>query len=491
MRDRLKLNFQTLVAAALALAVTVPGFAQTASTPAPAAASAASPFITFGPASAASATRFGPAPRPKPAIRSGDYIVAVVNDESVTANEVTQRIAKVREEDAEKGGPQPTAAELRKQALDQLIEERVLVTYARDNGVKVDEGEVDRAIGNIASSNKMTVDQLRDRLRQQGIDYTTFRHGIRDQILTERIREREVVSHIRVTDAEINDYIAKQRGNKSSAPEIDLAQILIPVPDKATPDEVAQLEGARRCGVGAREERRAVRERRARDVRRHQQGKGRRHGLAPARPLPGPVREVGRRRQGRRRDAAGAQRRRLPHPEGAVAWRAGRNDDHADARAPHRAAAVGGDDARPGAGAHPRVPPADRQRREDVRGGRAPVFGRRQQRAGRRPGLGVARRLRARVRGGDGQAADRRVVRPGALALRRPPDPGARSSRVRDRTPSSCANRPRTLSRSRSSTRPTRNGSRTCARRPSSNTGNRRCDVCPRPLAALAPCARA
>jgi peptidyl-prolyl cis-trans isomerase SurA len=242
MRDRLKLNFLTLVVATLTLAATLPGFAQTAPASAPAGA-ASSPFITFGPSSAASGVRFGPGPRPRPVIQSGDFIVAVVNEESVTNNEVTERIAKTREEDAQKGGAQPTAAELRKQSLDSLIEERVIVTYARDLGVRVDDAEVDRAIGNIASSNKLTTDQLRDRLRQQGLDFTTFRNGIRDQILTERIREREVVSHIRVTDAEIADYIAKQRGNKSSAPEIDLAQILIPVADKATPAEVEQIKG--------------------------------------------------------------------------------------------------------------------------------------------------------------------------------------------------------------------------------------------------------
>jgi peptidyl-prolyl cis-trans isomerase SurA len=229
MRDRLKLNFPTLLVAALALSATGTVFAQ-ASAPASAPAKSS---IMFAPGGAAA----GPRAHDHAVVQSGDYIVAVVNQESVTNNEVTQRINKVREDDAAAGGPQPTPAELRKQALDSLVEERVIVTYARDLGVRVDDSEVDRAIGNIASSNKLTIDQLRDRMRQQGLDYTTFRNGIRDQILTERIREREVVSHIRVTDAEIADYIAKLRGNKSDSPEIDIAQILLPVGDKATAEE--------------------------------------------------------------------------------------------------------------------------------------------------------------------------------------------------------------------------------------------------------------
>jgi peptidyl-prolyl cis-trans isomerase SurA len=250
MRDRLKLNFLTLVTASLALGLASTGFAQNL----PAAAAAASaprpatadplPDVNkpalVSPVAASGVRQFGSLPRIKATAISADYIVAVVNSESVTNNEVTSRFLKMQQESLERGGAQPTTPELRKQALDALVEERVLVTYARENGVKVDDGEVDRAIANIASSNKMNPDQLRDRLRQQGVDFTTFRNGIRDQITIERIREREVVNHIRVSDAEVADYIAKMRGNRSAVPEIDIAQILIPVPDKATPEVEAE-----------------------------------------------------------------------------------------------------------------------------------------------------------------------------------------------------------------------------------------------------------
>jgi peptidyl-prolyl cis-trans isomerase SurA len=238
MRDRLKLNFLTLVAATLALGVAVTCFAQTAPLATPSTGAplpdANKPSLV-SPVAASGVRQFGTLPRIKPLARSADFLVAVVNNESVTDNEVKFRVAKLQQENLEKGGAQPTPGELRKQALDALVEERVLVTYAHDNGVKVDDGEVDRAIANIASSNKMTADQLRDRLRQQGVDYATFRNGIRDQITIERIREREVVAHIRVTDTEINDYISKMRGGHAAAPQINIAQILVTVPEKSTP----------------------------------------------------------------------------------------------------------------------------------------------------------------------------------------------------------------------------------------------------------------
>ena len=371
MRHRLKLNFLTLVTATFALGFATAGFAQTvaaaASAPTPSTAAplpdANKPSLV-SPVAASGVRQFGSLPRIKPLAKSADFIVAVVNSESVTDNEVKFRVAKMQQENVEKGGAQPTQGELRKQALDALVEERVLVTYARDNGVKVDDGEVDRAIANIASSNKMTSDQLRDRLRQQGVDYGTFRNGIRDQITIERIREREVIAHIRVTDAEVNDYIAKMRGGHTAAPQINIAQILITVPDKATPAVEAERKGARGTGARARAQRRAVRAGGARDVRGQQQGQGRRDGFARARQVPRPVRQRRRRRQGGRHDGRGAQRRGLPHLEGGLARRGVGPDHHADARAPHRAAAVGRDEHRCRRAPHHRVPPADRQRRE-------------------------------------------------------------------------------------------------------------------------------
>ena len=245
MRDRLKLNFLTLVIATFALGVAATGFAQTAPAASPAASiptpATAAPLpdvnkpALVSPVAASGVRQFGSLPRIKAVARSADYIVAVVNTESVTNNEVTARFLKLQQESIERGGAQPSPGELRKQSLDALVEERVLVTYARDNGVKVDDAEVDRAIGNIASSNKMTGDQLRDRLRQQGVDYATFRAGIRDQITIERIREREVVSHIRVSDADVSNYVAKMRGDRTTAQQINLAQILVTVPEKASP----------------------------------------------------------------------------------------------------------------------------------------------------------------------------------------------------------------------------------------------------------------
>ena len=174
--------------------------------------------------------------------RTADYIVAVVNQELVSNAEVEQRIARIREEAARSKTQLPPTAELRKQILDVLIDERVQITYARENGPKIDEAELDRAVGNVALQNQMTLVQLRARLQQQGIAYNTFRNNVRDQLLTERVREREVNARIRIANDEVDALIDKRRATAGNAVQLNIAQILVTVPDGAGIDVVAQRQ---------------------------------------------------------------------------------------------------------------------------------------------------------------------------------------------------------------------------------------------------------
>lgn len=174
------------------------------------------------------------------AVRNGDFIVAVVNQELVTASELDTRLARVRQEAARGRAALPPEDELRRQVLDTLIDERVQLTYARENGPRVDEAEVDRAVINVAVQNQLTPAQLRERLRREGVDYGRFRNNVRDQLVTERVREREVIARIRVTDAEVDAFLDKRRAASGAATEYNIAQILVGVREGADLAEVAQ-----------------------------------------------------------------------------------------------------------------------------------------------------------------------------------------------------------------------------------------------------------
>ena len=170
--------------------------------------------------------------------RSGDYIAAIVNQELVTAGEVQRRVERALAEVA-RGTKLPPETELRRQALDSLIDERAMISSARDSGMRVDEPEIDRAVQSIAAQNQVTLDVLRERLRAEGTDYGRFRANVRDQIMIERLREREVYGRIKINDGDIDQFLEQQRVAGNADPETNIAQILVTLPEGANEAVVA------------------------------------------------------------------------------------------------------------------------------------------------------------------------------------------------------------------------------------------------------------
>jgi peptidyl-prolyl cis-trans isomerase SurA len=177
---------------------------------------------------------------PRTLATPGDYIIAVVNQELVTAVELDRRQAALRQAAQRAGQQVPRADELRKQALDSLVEERVIITHARDQGWRIDEAEIDRAVQSVAAQNQLTQAQLRQRLAADGMDLGRFRASLKDQIAVERTREREVIARIVVSDEDIDRALEAEVAQARASADLNVAQILIRVPDEAPEAVVAE-----------------------------------------------------------------------------------------------------------------------------------------------------------------------------------------------------------------------------------------------------------
>lgn len=175
-----------------------------------------------------------------PGVRSADFIVAVVNAEPITNQQVSAQVERIRRQLAAQRQPQPDLRELARQVLNQLINDRAQLQLAKESGIKVDEPSIDQAEQTVASQNQLTVAQLRQQLQSEGIAYASFREQLSDQLLLTRLREREVESRVRVSDVEVDQYLAEQQLASDPARQlIHIAHILVAVPENA--DE-AQLK---------------------------------------------------------------------------------------------------------------------------------------------------------------------------------------------------------------------------------------------------------
>ena len=175
-------------------------------------------------------------------IRNIDGVAAVVNTGYVTRKEIDDRIVALQKQ----GGKLPDGIALRMTVLELLIIEKIQLQNAEQEGVGVANHELDKIIGDIAAKNKLTLAELKVKIIASGSTYERYRQMLRDDVVISRYREREVEGKLKISEAEVDNFIVDRNradassGPKSSAPaangapeEIDVAQIFIPVDTNA------------------------------------------------------------------------------------------------------------------------------------------------------------------------------------------------------------------------------------------------------------------
>jgi len=172
-----------------------------------------------------------------------DRIVAVVNNEVITRGDLDDRTRFVALQLKQQGTPPPPQEALERQTLERLIASRVQLQFAKETGLRVDDGELDRAIQRIARENKITVQSLQATLEKDGVPFPKFREDIRDEIILARLREREVENRIVVTDSEIDNFINTQQAQTERGEEYNLSHILVTVPENASPEQIEVRRG--------------------------------------------------------------------------------------------------------------------------------------------------------------------------------------------------------------------------------------------------------
>lgn len=171
-----------------------------------------------------------------------DRIVAVVNNEVVTLSELNERVATAESTLKRQKTPLPERGVLERQVLERAILEKAQLQLAKDNGLRVDEVQLDRTVARIAENNNLTLAAFRQALERDGIQFDRFREEIRSEILISRVRQREVDDKIQISDSEIDLYLAESegRGAQQANVEYNFAHVLVRLPEQASPDAIQQ-----------------------------------------------------------------------------------------------------------------------------------------------------------------------------------------------------------------------------------------------------------
>ena len=168
-----------------------------------------------------------------------ERIVALVNDDVVLASELEAEIVTVERELQQRNIRTPPRDELTRQVLERLVMQTLQLNVAERRGIRVDSATLDAAVRRVAERNGMSLTGLRDALEQEGLAMSRFRDQLRREIILTRLREQEMDRRVDVTDPEIEQFIER---NREQTREYALSQILIGIPEAASPEAIAEAQ---------------------------------------------------------------------------------------------------------------------------------------------------------------------------------------------------------------------------------------------------------
>ena len=168
-----------------------------------------------------------------------DRVEVIVNDDVITRRELDERVASVTRMLLKQKTALPDRNILERQVQERMIIEKLQAQFAKDSGMRVDDAQLDKTILRIAQQNKFpSVAAFRAKLEQEGTIFKDFREEIRTEMISVRLREREVDSKLVISENDVDNYLSNQERQEGKGEELQLAHIMIVVPEQASADKI-------------------------------------------------------------------------------------------------------------------------------------------------------------------------------------------------------------------------------------------------------------
>lgn len=171
-----------------------------------------------------------------------DRIVAIVEDDVILARDLAREEAVIKQRIAASNSQMPPDYVLRKQVLEKMIIDKLQRQLAERAGVTVSEEMLNGSAEDIAQRNRMTMEQFRAEIESQGITYKAFLENLRNEIIVNQLRAREIGTRVKVTDREIDHYIETQGKIGDQAIQYHLGHILLAVKENASASDVQKAQ---------------------------------------------------------------------------------------------------------------------------------------------------------------------------------------------------------------------------------------------------------
>lgn len=165
-----------------------------------------------------------------------DRIVAIVNDEALTLSELNDAFEpfQAKLEEGFQGRELEKAVEENKsKLLNRMIDNLLLEQESRKSGINIRDEDVTAAIKEVLERRKLSQEDFRKALQQEGTSMDAYRRGVKGQLMRVRLIRREIQSKVGVTDEEIGAYYNKHRDDYEGKESVRIKQIILLLPKDA------------------------------------------------------------------------------------------------------------------------------------------------------------------------------------------------------------------------------------------------------------------
>lgn len=175
-----------------------------------------------------------------PVIKPIDHIVAIVNEDVITRQELDDAIKITTGRLQFQGMLVPDQQTLQNQVVEGIVTKRIQLQHAKEVGLAVTESEIDETVQRIADENKLSLPEFHAVLEKDGINFNKFRAEISDEMIIARLKEREIKHQVNVTEGEVDNFLRTQETSAVGNDEYRLAHILVLVTENMSASQIQQ-----------------------------------------------------------------------------------------------------------------------------------------------------------------------------------------------------------------------------------------------------------
>lgn len=167
-----------------------------------------------------------------------DRIVAIVDNNVITYSELAKQLQTIKDQLRASNTQMPSESALLRRVLERAIINRLQLQLAEQTGLLVDDETLNTTMSRLAKQNKLSLREFRDAIESEGFSYASFREDIREEIIINRLQQKQVSNRVSVTQQEIDHHLANEESRGDENREYLISHILIGLPEGAVPEQI-------------------------------------------------------------------------------------------------------------------------------------------------------------------------------------------------------------------------------------------------------------